>query len=270
VGVAFAVVLAAVAHVNSSQFAAAAEERTVQVGCQIHTTDNVDYIFPNNTHRHHRFAGRPATATSTYAELQANTNTSCLTPEYTPEDWFPKIWHGPNQDPVSVRKVNVYYRGDGGVTTAPIPDGAQLVGNESNGDVDFRCGGEGDPVIEEAVDLYGCTKDQFRIRITFPECWDGNGLEPQHFSEPSGTRCPAAFPERLNEARMAIHYDTPSRGVQKPIVVSSNQGRSPISTMHGDIFFTVRNSYYTLLEDCGITAPLSGEMPAECRTGEAA
>ncbi len=57
VGVVFAVVLAAVAYINSSQFAAAAEERTVQVGCQINTTDNVDYIYPNNTSQAPPFRG---------------------------------------------------------------------------------------------------------------------------------------------------------------------------------------------------------------------
>jgi hypothetical protein len=257
-------------YANEEPARAANVTHTVQVGCDIHTTDEVDYFFPNNTHKHHRLGGQPALATSTVADLQANTNTSCNTPEYAAEDWFPKIWHGPNAGSVSIRKVNVYYSGDEGETRAPIPDGAQLLGNEVVTDVDYRCGGKGNPVIEDVQDLYGCTKDQFRIRVQMPDCWDGNGLTTEHFAGRVNGDCPAAFPESLIEARLAIHYNTPAGGVQEPIVVSTNGGRAPIDTMHADIFFTVRNSYYRLLEDCGITAPIPREMPAKCRTGEAA
>jgi uncharacterized protein DUF1996 len=257
-----------VAVCSSSRSASAATTPTVQVGCHVHTTDRVDYFFPSNTHVHHRLGGMPATATSTYTELQSNTETSCNTPEYTAEDWFPKIWS--KRTPVDVLKVNVYYRGDGGVTTEPIPDGAKLLGNEANGDVDFRCGGKNQPTYETVDPIYGCTQDQFRIRVQLPNCWNGDpAMDTNDFAFRANRTCPAGFPRKLIEAHLAIHYVTPPSGLQSPIRVSSNSGKSSIDSMHADIFFTVQDDFYALLQDCGITAPLEGAMPDKCRTGGA-
>lgn len=284
VGTVIAAALFAIACFSSTKMASAADLRTVQVGCEVHETLQLDFFFPDNAHLHNFVGGKPATSGMTTHDLQQNSKTSCNTPEYLAEDWFPQIWHGPNEQVVTIRKVNVYYRGDEGATMAPIPDGARLLGGEQITNIEYMCGGNGAQKFDTINGIDGCTQEQFRFTIDLPDCWDGSGKQVNDFAFRQGaSSCPTGFPNKLIEARFAIHYNTPPGGLQLPVKFSCDSGRCTVGDtepgeMHGDIFFTVKGDpaagpggtgYYGLLADCGITAPISGAQPAKCRTGDA-
>ena len=243
------------------------DARTVQIGCEVWKTDAIDPIVdpPAGTAHLHDFIGNLSTnADSTFESLVANKSTSCATPSYTSADWFPDIREVGQSDSIPVRYANVYYAGDG--TQAQFPDGLQLIGMPPAGDVDYRCGGKNGTVYEEPDGLIGCRAEQYRIRIQFPNCYDGSGLAPTDtIYEPR--RCPSSHPIEFHQTRVAIHYENEDRLVTE-ILVSAGAGEwRDITYMHADIFSAFQPEFRDLLNLCGVTQPQSDPMPTACRTG---
>ena len=243
------------------------DARTVQIGCEVWKTDAIDPIVdpPAGTAHLHDFIGNLSTnADSTFESLVANKSTSCATPSYTSADWFPDIREVGQSDSIPVRYANVYYAGDG--TQAQFPDGLQLIGMPPAGDVDYRCGGKNGTVYEEPDGLIGCRAEQYRIRIQFPNCYDGSGLAPTDtIYEPR--QCPSSHPIEFHQTRVAIHYENEDRLVTE-ILVSAGAGEwRDITYMHADIFSAFQPEFRDLLNLCGVTQPQSDPMPTACRTG---
>jgi hypothetical protein len=239
----------------------------VQIGCEVWKTDAIDPIVdpPAGSAHLHDFIGNLSTnANSTFESLVANKSTSCATPSYTSADWFPDIRERRQSGSIPVFFANVYYAGDG--THAQFPDGLQLIAMPPAGDVDYRCGGPKGTVYEEADGLIGCTADQYRIRIQFPNCYDGSGLAPTDTIY-SPRNCPSSHPIEFHQTRVAIHYRNTDRRVTE-ILVSAGAGEwRDISYMHADIFSAFQPEFRDLLDLCGVTQPQSGSMPTACRTG---
>jgi hypothetical protein len=243
------------------------DARTVQIGCEVWKTDAIDPIVdpPAGAAHLHDFIGNLSTnADSTFESLVANKSTSCATPSYTSADWFPDIREVGQSDSIPVRYANVYYAGDG--NQAQFPYGLQLIGMPPAGDVDYRCGGKNGTVYEEPDGLIGCRAEQYRIRIQFPNCYDGSGLAPTDtIYEPR--RCPSSHPIEFHQTRVAIHYENEDRRVTE-ILVSSGAGEwRDITYMHADIFSAFQPEFRDLLNLCGVTQPQSDPMPTACRTG---
>jgi hypothetical protein len=243
------------------------DARTMQIGCEVWKTEAMDPIMdpPVGTAHLHDFIGnRGTTADSTFESLVANKSTSCETPSYTSADWFPDIRERGQRGSIPVLYANVYYAGDG--THAQFPDGLQLIGMPPAGDIDYRCGITRGTTYEEPDGLIGCRKGEYRIRIQFPNCWNGSGLAPTDtIYEPR--QCPDTHPIEFHQTRVAIHYKNKDRRVTE-ISVSSGAGEwRDITYMHADIFTAFQPEFRDLLNRCGITQPQSGPMPTACRTG---
>jgi len=241
--------------------------RTVQIGCEVWKTDAIDPIVdpPAGMAHRHDFIGNLSTnADSTFESLVANKSTSCATPSYTSADWFPDIRERGQRGPIPVLFANVYYAGDG--TQAQFPDGLQLIGMPPAGDVDYRCGASNGTLYEEPDGLIGCQASEYRIRIQFPNCYDGSGLAPSDtIYQPR--QCPSSHPIEFHQTRVAIHYQNKDRRVTE-IRVSAGAGEwRDISYMHADIFTAFQPEFRDLLNLCGVTQPQSDPMPTACRTG---
>jgi Domain of unknown function (DUF1996) len=241
--------------------------RTMQIGCEVWKTDAIDPIVdpPAGMAHRHDFIGNLSTnADSTFESLVANKRTSCATPSYTSADWFPDIRERGQRGSIPVLYANVYYAGDG--TQAQFPDGLQLIGMPPAGDVDYRCGGENGTLYEEPDRLIGCRASEYRIRVQFPNCYDGSGLTPND-TVYHPRQCPESHPIEFHDTRVAIHYKNKDRRVTE-ILVSAGAGEwRDITYMHADIFSAFQPEFRDLLDLCGVTQPQSGPMPTACRTG---
>jgi Domain of unknown function (DUF1996) len=241
--------------------------RTMQIGCEVWKTDAIDPIVdpPAGMAHRHDFIGNLSTnADSTFESLVANKRTSCATPSYTSADWFPDIRERGQRGSIPVLYANVYYAGDG--TQAQFPDGLQLIGMPPAGDVDYRCGGENGTLYEEPDRLIGCRASEYRIRVQFPNCYDGSGLTPND-TVYHPRQCPESHPIEFHDTRVAIHYKNKDRRVTE-ILVSAGAGEwRDITYMHADIFSAFQPEFRDLLDRCGVTKPQSGPMPPACRTG---
>jgi len=241
--------------------------RTMQIGCKVWKTAAIDPIVdpPAGTAHRHDFIGNLSTnADSTFESLVANKSTSCKTPSYTSADWFPDIRERGQSGSIPVLYANVYYAGDG--TQAQFPDGLQLIGMPPAGDVDYRCGAQQGTLYEEPDGLIGCTAEQYRIRIQFPNCYDGSGLAPTDtIYRPR--QCPSSHPIEFHQTRVAIHYQNTDRRVTEILVSAGANEWRDISYMHADIFSAFQPEFRDLLDLCGVTQPQSSTMPAACKTG---
>ena len=243
--------------------------RTMQIGCEVWKTAAIDPIVDppaGMVHRHDFIGNRSTNADSTFESLVANKSTSCATPSYTSADWFPDIRERGQRGSIPVLYANVYYAGDG--TQAQFPDGLQLIGMPPAGDVDYRCGGENGTLYEEPDGLIGCRAREYRIRIQFPNCYDGSGLAPTDtIYEPR--QCPSSHPIEFHQTRVAIHYQNKDKRVTEILVSAGANEWRDISFMHADIFTAFQPEFRDLLDRCGVTQPQSGPMPRACRTGNA-
>jgi hypothetical protein len=141
-----------------------------------------------------------------------------------------------------------------------------LIGMPPAGDVDYRCGGENGTLYEEPDRLIGCRASEYRIRVQFPNCYDGSGLTPND-TVYHPRQCPESHPIEFHDTRVAIHYKNKDRRVTE-ILVSAGAGEwRDITYMHADIFSAFQPEFRDLLDRCGVTKPQSGPMPPACRTG---
>jgi hypothetical protein len=241
--------------------------RTLQIGCEVWKTEAIDPIVdpaPEAAHLHDFIGNRSTNADSTFESLVANKSTSCATPSYTSADWFPDIRESGQRGSIPVLYANVYYAGDG--TQEPFPDGLQLIAMPPAGDIDYRCGGPNGPLYEEPDGLIGCRAREYRIRVQFPNCWNGSGLTPND-TVYHPRKCPESHPREFHHTRVAIHYKNKDRRVTE-IQVSAGAGEwRDITYMHADIFSAFQPEFKDLLDRCGVTKPQSGPMPRGCRTG---
>lgn len=143
-------------------------------GCDVVKVAPIDPILdPEHPHDHVFYGNKGVDADSTYESLVNNKDTSCDHSYATSSYWNPVVKDGDELN--QPRRLSVYYVGRGDQTKVqPIPDGLQLIGRDENGRVDYRCG-EAPPVSSPP---YGCTAEEFRIRVHFPECWDRSSLAP--------------------------------------------------------------------------------------------
>lgn len=260
---ALAVAAVCLAGVGGRGAAAATELREVQVGCEIFKIAREDPMF-HTEHLHPMWGDTSGGGESTVESLHEADGTSCATPGYEPLDWTAAARDGAETEMVPIRNVNMYYRGVG--DEIPWPFGTHLLANKANGKVSFMCGTQGEQV---ETPPYGCKAEQWRMRITFPDCWNGlNEREPANFKYDGVGDCPAQFPHKMVETRMTIHYENTGGLFQGPLTISAGADEWRDYTFaHGNIIFVPKTQFYTLMDDCGVTEPLEGPMPPECRTG---
>jgi hypothetical protein len=239
---------------------------TLQFGCDVVKAAAEDPIVdPEHPHDHVFYGNKGVDAESTYESLVADKDTSCNLPFATSSYWNPVVKDGTTEDN-QPRRISVYYTGKNDQSKVrPIPDGLQLIGNKDNGRVDYRCG-EDPPVTSPP---YGCTADEFRIRVHFPECWDQSSLKPDSLVRMTSGSCPRSHPYQIPTIRMAVHYENVGGVLEGPLQVSAGGGKFlEADFFHADAFAASQEpDFRDIIEKCVNGVADETVPPAVCRPG---
>ncbi len=239
---------------------------TLQFGCNVVKDAAEDPIVdPEHPYDHVFYGNKGIDADSTYESLVANKDTSCNLPFVTSSYWNPVIKDGTTEDN-QPKRISVYYTGKNDQTKVqPIPDGLQLIGNKDNGRVDYRCGDE-PPVTSPP---YGCTADEYRIRVHFPECWDRSSREPDSLVRIRGGSCPSSHPYQIPTIRMSVHYENVGGVLEGPLQVSAGGGEFlGADFFHADVFAASQEpDFRDIIKKCVNNVADGAVPPAVCRPG---
>ncbi len=166
------------------------------------------------SHRHDFFGNTGTDSESTAASLVGG-ETSCTQRLDTAAYWAPSlIDHG---EPVTPLGAIAYYRPAPGVdqtTLTPYPTGLKMVSGDPVAQepqpveiAGWACGTSSDvqsspPVCPAAAPL--------RVRITFPDCWDGRNLDSAdhraHVTRSQQGTCPSSHPVLLPQLTLVVRY----------------------------------------------------------------
>ena len=239
---------------------------TLQFGCNVLKVAAIDPIFdPEHPHDHVFYGNTGVDADSTYESLVNNPQTTCANTYVTSSYWNPVVKDG-TTEVNQPRRVSVYYVGRGDRTKVqPIPDGLQLLGNNENGKVEYRCGAE--PAVTSPP--YGCTAEEFRIRVHFPECWDRSSLQPDSLVRMSGGACPSSHPYQIPTVRMSVHYGNVGGVLKGPLMVSAGHGEFlGADFFHADVFAAPQEpAFRDTIRKCVNNVADGTVPPAACRPG---
>ena len=193
---------------------------------------------PGAAHLHDFFGNVSTDAWSTYESLRAAAGT-CRRREDAAAYWVPTLFvDGQAVTPIAAQ---VYYlappRHRAAVRAHPagltvIAGDAHASGPQSTGVVSWHCGP--DSGVEPQTSPPTCPGGhQLRLRVSFPECWDGARLDSPdhkgHMAYPVRGACPASHPVRVSRISLNVRY--PIAGGPG---VSLSSG--PAHTAHADFF----------------------------------
>lgn len=208
-------------------------------------------VYPNQpgaSHLHQYFGNLNVTASSTFASLLANGNSTCDGgPINRTGYWVPALINtAPATDQVVIPEfIITYYKGEpfNGVTKLPV--GLRMVagwnmdtGTVSNGGVEWQCASQG---YATSNVIGTCSGDLIAV-VKFPHCWDGNNLDSADHRSHMATAtnggwgpCPSSHPIVIPRISYHIHYTVSSSEVLK---LSSDiaMGHPGGQTLHGDWF----------------------------------
>jgi Domain of unknown function (DUF1996) len=239
---------------------------TLQFGCDVAKAAAIDPILdPEHPHDHVFYGNKGVDEDSTYESLVANRDTSCSLPFATSSYWNPVLRDG-TTELNQPSKLSLYYTGrDDQAKVQPIPDGLQLIGNKDNGKVDYRCGAE-PPVTSPP---YGCTADEYRIRVHFPECWDRSTLAPDSLVRMRGGSCPSSHPYQIPTIRISVHYENVGGVLNGPLQVSAGGGEFlGADFFHADVFAASQEpDFNDTIRKCVNDVADGAVPPAVCRPG---
>ena len=238
----------------------------LQFGCKVAKVAAMDPITDDRHPHKHVFYGnnKSIDPDSTWSSLVNEPSTTCARSFATSAYWHPVTRDGTKVNPI--RRLSVYYLGRGQQSKVrPIPDGLQLIANESNGKVDYRCG------QQATVDSppYGCRADEFRIRVHFPDCWDQKSLKPSTLVESETGDCPSSHPYRIPKIRMSIHYLNSDGTLKGPLRVSAGAGEwKNARYMHADVFDAPQQpAFNRMITRCVINIKDNEPTPDPCQPG---
>jgi len=223
---------------------------------------------PGHAHKH-VFTCNPAVdADSTAESLRASGETCGGTDWASQSYWFPEVYENGKRVPVD--KASVYYLGLGNQRTLDdMPFGAQLIGNKDNGLVRYACGQD---AIERPGDAtvppkYCPASKFFRVRVDFPDCWDGSGLTPENFRYYGEQPCPAEYPRQIPDSLIAITYKNGNGMHPRELKASAGSGeREPIGRfMHADAFEAFQPKFLQELDRCIRDVPDHSVAPPGCK-----
>jgi hypothetical protein len=240
---------------------------TLQFGCKYNATKTVDpFVDPN--HKHDFYGSKPVFENTTHRDLLRNEATSCNVRSTHAAFWNPQAREGGNEVQTP-RSISVYYQ-DLNREDARMqlhPQGAKMIATEENGQVHYRCGGQASRIVKEVP--YGCKEETYRVVLTFPNCWSGSGVGPQQFKfvnpDTGKVDCRGAYPIRLPDLRMAIHYRNEDRRLERPLEFSAGGGHwESASFVHADRFGADTEAFRRLERRCFLNKPHNAPTPREC------
>jgi hypothetical protein len=169
---------------------------------------------PGASHRHHFFGATTTDAHSTPASLRRSP-TTCQAGADTAAYWAPALYV--DGEEVEPTLMNAYYRPGPGVEPEAVqahPAGLAIIAGDPTATtpqplnvVGWHCGAS--PVL--SAEPPTCAHaTPLALRVTFPDCWDGERLDSDdhrsHMALSREGRCPASHPVAVPQLVVDIHY----------------------------------------------------------------
>ncbi len=218
---------------ETAQLAALGTFGSFQVVCRpSHTNSDDPIVYPGNpgaAHQHDFFANTSTNAFSTDARL-AGKPTTCSRPGDTAAYWTPTLLN--NGRRVAPDRVIAYYRTSRitDITSIrPFPRGLKMIAGSGTATAsnpqptritNWHCG---DGVEGTANVPASCPRDALRLRVEFPNCWNGRNLDSTDhkshmaYAGAGGARgCPAKYPVAVPALSLNFRWkiDGPLSGVR--------------------------------------------------------
>lgn len=166
----------------------------------------------------HTFVGNTSTnAFSTYKSLRS-ASTTCHRPDDTAAYWVPTLLVG--GEPVTPRRVQVYYRRATSDEVRPFPAGFRVIAGDAKATAPqpqrvtrWHCGSSsGVPASATIPTCPDAKGNALRLRVTLASCWDGWRLDsPDHQSHVAYAQkgsCPSTHPVAVPAITLAFTYPT--------------------------------------------------------------
>jgi hypothetical protein len=169
---------------------------------------------PRRSHDHTYFGNTSTNAFSTPASLRAAGRTTCRLVEDTAAYWAPTLFL--RGRPIEPRGAVVYYVRRTFDEVDPFPAGLKMIaGNamarapQSLRVTSWSCGFGGERSSSVPACLGG-RYDDLRLRVRFPDCWDGRRLDSvdhkRHVAYSRAGRCPLTHPVEVPAISLVIYY----------------------------------------------------------------
>jgi len=202
------------------QFAAPTRGEFVSVCAVSHRAGDDPIVFPNRpgASHSHDFFGNPSTDAMSTTESLAAERTRCSRSGDAAAYWVPTLYQ--DGKPVMAKVVRAYYRRVTSPATAitPFPFGLRMIAGNARATTPqdllvsaWACSVDGDEI--EVIDVPTCAPGRpLRLRIVFPDCWNGRDLDsPDHKSHMAysvKSRCPSTHPVPVPRLVLSIRYST--------------------------------------------------------------
>lgn len=189
------------------------------------------------SHLHAFFGNRSVDAASSVAAI-ADGDTTCETVADRASYWVPALLdeHG---SPIEPDGADVYYRAGRGVdptAVEPYPHGLAVIAGNGHASepqpvsvVGWSC--SANPV--RSAQPPSCA-GALRLRITFPDCWNGDDLRSEdhrsHMAYSDAQGCPSSHPVAVPQLELVVRY--PHTGDTDGLSLSSG----PPGTAHADFW----------------------------------
>jgi hypothetical protein len=191
-----------------------------------HTLQDDPIVFPGQSgmSHSHDFAGAFNTGASSTNSTLLDGGTTCSRPLDHTGYWVPSLYQ--NGAIVHAREFRAYYRGTGFAANAvhPFPKGLRMIaGNSKVTDAgpyqptaiaSWACtinggGAAGNEIEVESIPT-DCGGLPLRVRIVFPQCWNGKDLDSadhkSHMAYAVRGKCPATHPVAVPELTLSLRY----------------------------------------------------------------
>jgi hypothetical protein len=249
-----------------------------------HRNSDDPIVFPGQqgaAHSHDFFANRSTKYDSTYGSLRTATGTTsgttCVNPDDKSAYWIPTTSWTDNSGTRTLKAstAHFYYRAGGKPPedVLPPPAGLKVVPNTH---VNWRCSGV---TAVSPSPPTRCSSGTLVVSIRFPDCVaeDEKGQlltdSADHRShmayavlQGDGTKlCPDTHPNPVATLTMEVKFKIPT--TSGTVMLSSDHGAPPASTMHADFFNAWDQQKLTaLVESCINAYPFTeNPKPANCR-----
>jgi len=211
------------------------------VTCDPSHTANDDPILlpgaPGSSHLHEFFGATGTNASSTPADL-VDGDTTCENRHDTAAYWVPALFDGDTR--IEPEKLVAYYRTGRGIEPAEVqtwPFGLVMLAGDPGAEAPQPAGvaawtcGASDHLTAEPRQC--SSRAPLAIRLTFPDCWDGDNLDSTdhrgHVAYSTDGACPDTHPVPIVQLIVAVRY--PFFGDPATLRLASG----PTRTVHGDV-----------------------------------
>ena len=186
------------------------------VGCGFSHRNNDDAIAlhgqPGRSHNHTYVGNRTVDASTTAASLRGGPS-SCYERGDSSAYWTPTLYVG--RDPVRPIVAFAYYQKRIADAIQPFPPGLKMIAGDANARrpqrtsiVGWSCGR--DVNATRAAVVPACSGQVLQLRVDFPDCWNGTGLDSadhkRHLAYSSAGGCPRTHPVAVPTLTLIFLY----------------------------------------------------------------